>query len=258
MTYEQQEIFQQRLANYSTLKSVQILSALTYFKKECGIHEIAQLTGLSSSTIHRILHEFTECGLAVKVGKKYHYGVMVRSLFEVISDKDFLLEASEGEMDRLNELSRETVHLIVQENMDAVYMAKRGAKNQIGLRSVVGKHVPMYCTSGGKVLMAYQSEGWLTDYFACTPLEKLTENTITDEALLREELRAIRAQGYAVDNSEHNPDVVCVAAPIFFHDGRLACTIGIATPKYRMTDENLERFIAESVHSAKIITEQLK
>lgn len=258
MTYEQQEMFQKRLKDYTTLKSVQVLSALAFYKKECGINEIAQLTGLSGSTIHRILHEFIDCGLAVKVGKKYRCGVMVRSLFEVITDDDYLLEASEQEMDRLNDLTKETVHLIVQENNDAVYLDKRGAQNQIGIRSVVGKHVPMYCTSGGKVLMAYQSQEWLDDYFAHTAMEKLAENTITDRKKMEEELASIRKQGYAVDNSEHNPDVVCVAAPVFFPDGKIACTIGVATPKYRMTSEKLTCFIEESVRSARAITEKLK
>lgn len=49
MTFEQQEMFQKRLMNYSTLKSVQILSALAFFKKECGINDIAQLTNLSTA-----------------------------------------------------------------------------------------------------------------------------------------------------------------------------------------------------------------
>ena len=258
MTFEQQEMFQKQLMNYSTLKSVQILSALAFFKKECGINDIAQLTNLSSSTIHRILHEFVSCGLAVKVGTKYRYRVMLRSLFVVITDDNYLLKASELEMDRLNNLTKETVHLIVQENCDAVYLDKREAQNQIGLQSVVGKHVPMYCTSGGKVLMAYQSRAWLDNYYAHTELKKLTETTITDPEKMAEELAQIRKQGYALDNSEHNPDVVCIAAPVFFPDGKPACTIGVATPKYRMTREKMDLFIEESVRSAKAISENLK
>lgn len=258
MTYEQQEMFQKKLGGYASLKSVQVLSALAFFQKECGIHDIAELTGLSSSTIHRILCEFIGCGLAVKIRKKYHCGVMVRALFQVVTDDNYLLKASEREMDRLNDLTKETVHLIGQENCDAVYLAKREAQNQIGLRSIVGKHVPLYCTSGGKLLLAYQSGEWLQAYYDRIPLEKLTENTLVTPEALEEELARIKKQGYAVDNSEHNPDVVCVAAPVFFPDGKLACTIGVATPKYRMTDEKMQLFIQESVQSAKAITELLK
>lgn len=258
MTYEQQEMFQKKLRDFATLKSVQVLSALVFFQKECGIQDIAQLTGLSTSTIHRILCQFIGCGLAVKIGKKYHYGAMVRALFQVVIEDDYLLKAAEREMDRLNDLTKETVHLIGQENCDAVYLAKREAQNQVGLRSIVGKHIPMYCTSGGKLLLAYQSAQWLQDYCDRVPLKKLTDNTITSREELEEELSRIKKLGYAVDNCEHNPDVVCVAAPVFFPDGKLACTIGMATPKYRMTEEKMRLFIEESIRSAKAISERLK
>ena len=106
--------------------------------------------------------------------------------------------------------------------------------------------------------MAYQSQAWLDNYYTQTELVRLTETTITDRKKMADELAQIRKQGYALDNSEHNPDVVCVAAPVFFPDGKAACTIGVATPKYRMTREKMDLFIAESVRSAKAISENLK
>ena len=258
MTEEQQSMFQKRMADCSTLKSVQVLSALVFYKKECGIQDLASVTGLSNSTIHRILQEFTECGLAVKMGKKYRYGILVRSLFGELKDADLLLEAAEGEADRLNELTKETIHIIVRENMEAVYADKRDAKNQIGLKSIIGKRIPMYCTSGGKVLMAHQPPEWLEEYFATVPLTKLTENTVTCREELMKQLDDIKTNGYAVDVGEHNYEVVCVAAPVYFADGSVACTIGVSTPRYRMTDEKLRFFIEQSMRSARIITEKLK
>lgn len=258
MTYEQQQIFQKQIKSFASLKSIQVLSALTYFKEDCGINDIAALTELPVSTVHRVLQEFVVSGLAVKNGKKYGCGVILRPLFESITDEDYLTKASGSEMDRLNNLTKETIHLIIKENTDAVYLAKRSAQNQVNIRSMVGKHVPMYCTSGGKLLMAYQSEKWLDEYFEKVDVKKLTDYTIYDRAALEEEFSKIREQGYAVDYREHNPDVVCVAAPVFFSDGRIACTIGVATPQYRMNSEKMAMFIEQSVYSAKVITKKLK
>lgn len=258
MTSEQQLEYQERLGKFSSLKAVQILGAISFMKKECGINEISRLTALSKSTVHRVLQELVGSGLVVKEGKKYHSGVMLRSLFETINEANFLVEAAKDEMDRLNDLTLETIHIIIRENTDAVYLAKRNAKSQIGLRSVVGKHIPLYCTSGGKVLLAYQSEKWLEEYFSTVPRDKLTDHTIVDETLLRAELQKVREQGYALDNGEHNPEVICVAAPLFFADGKIAGTIGVSTPKYRISEEKLELFIRESMASAEVITNRLK
>ena len=68
MTYEQQQLFQNQIRAFTSLKSIQVLSALAFFKEDCGINDIAALTELPVSTIHRVLQEFVESGLAVKNG----------------------------------------------------------------------------------------------------------------------------------------------------------------------------------------------
>ncbi|MDD7201646.1 MAG: IclR family transcriptional regulator [Sphaerochaetaceae bacterium] len=257
MNVDQQKEIQAKLLCYSSLKAIQILSAMAFRKKECGINDIGQLTSLPASTIHRVLQELVECGLVVKIRTKYRVGTMAKVLFQLFDDDDYVLDAASLEMTRLNDLTCETVHLIALENTDAVYIAKREAKNQIGLRSVVGKHIPLYCTSGGKLLLAFQNEKWIDLYLETVPRAKLTDHTIIDKDELLKELEKVRKQGYAVDRSEHNPEVVCVAAPIFYPSGQIACTIGVATPKYRITEEKLEQFLQEVLVSARRITEKL-
>ena len=54
----------------------------------------------------------------------------------------------------LNDLSLETIHLIGEEDMEAIYLAKLGAKSSVGLHSAVGKRIPLHCTGGGKAILA--------------------------------------------------------------------------------------------------------
>ena len=68
----------------------------------------------------------------------------------------------------------------------------------------------------------------------------------------------IRQQGYSLDNREHNPDIVCIAAPIFGIDGNLAGTIGISAPDYRFSPEKACSFAEEVKRSAAAITEKLQ
>ncbi|UQT49259.1 hypothetical protein M5E87_04935 [Flavonifractor plautii] len=50
----------------------------------------------------------------------------------------------------LNDLSLETIHLIGEEDMEAIYLAKLGAKSSVGLHSAVGKRIPLHCTGVGR------------------------------------------------------------------------------------------------------------
>jgi len=66
-----------------------------------------------------------------------------------------------------------------------------------------------------------------------------TPKTITTEVRLRAELDAIRAQGYAVDDVENEPDIRCVGAPIFDHTGAVVAAASISGPITRVTEERV-------------------
>lgn len=54
------------------------------------------------------------------------------------------------------------------------------------------------------------------------------------------ELSRVRAQGYAVDNEEHEPGIRCVAAPIRNHIGEVIAAISISGPAIRLTMKRIE------------------
>jgi DNA-binding IclR family transcriptional regulator len=54
-------------------------------------------------------------------------------------------------------------------------------------------------------------------------------------------LAEIRRRGYALDNTEHEPDVKCVAVPVWNHRREVAGAISVAGPA-----ERIEKLIAET------------
>lgn len=244
---------------YSSMKALRLLAALAEQAGDCSLADLAAATGLSSSSAYRILQEMQQCGFALKDNdtKRYRAGFNARLLAIELQKTNFLYEAAKEEMDRLNNISLETIHLIGQDGMDAIYLAKRGAKSSVGLRSAVGKHIPMYCTGGGKALLAWKDKSWLEEYMTKVKMESFTSQTIiTPQALLRE-LEVIRIQGYAMDNHEHHSDVVCVAAPIFDIGNAAVASIGISAPDYRFPLEKALSYKDEVLRSAAAITEKL-
>ena len=251
---------QEQMKEYSALKALQIILALAEQKGWVNISYIAEATGLSPSTVHRILQELQACGFVSKnkEARQYKLGMGMMNIALKVNMSDYLLEAAQEEMIRLNELSLETIHLIAPDNDKAVYIGKMDAKNQIQLRSRIGWKIPLQCTSGGKLILAYHSREWVDSYLNYNPLKQYTNNTIIHKETLHRELELIRQQGYSLDNREHNPDIVCIAAPIFGIDGNLAGTIGISAPDYRFSPEKACSFAEEVKRSAAAITEKLQ
>jgi IclR family acetate operon transcriptional repressor len=61
---------------------------------------------------------------------------------------------------------------------------------------------------------------------------------------LKEHLKTVRTQGYAIDDEEKERGIRCVAAPIFNETGKAVAAISISGPAFRVTkkvvQENLD------------------
>ena len=187
---------QELMRTYSSMKALQLLVALADCEGEISLAQLSAATGIPPSSTHRILQEMQHCGFVIKdeVKKCYRAGFEARLLALQLQKTNFLYEAARGEMAYLNDLSLETIHLIGEEDMEAIYLAKLGAKSSVGLHSAVGKRIPLHCTGGGKAILAWKSESWLENYLAHVKRERFTGKTLTDaEDLRRERSTRLRA-----------------------------------------------------------------
>lgn len=251
---------QEKMLNYSSMKPLQILSAMLDKNQTMRIQELTEETGLSQSTIHRIIQELLACGYVIKddATKTYGLGLSTWLLSLKAKETNYLQLLADDEMNRLNKLSGETIHLIALDREEAVYIGKKEALCQIQLKSRVGWHIPLGCTGGGKAILAFKPTEWVDNYLKTNPLKKYTEKTITDKPLFFKELERIREQGYSIDDHEHNVDIVCIASPIFDKDENVIGTIGISAPDYKFPVEKAKSYADEVKKSASLISEKLK
>ena len=64
-------------------------------------------------------------------------------------------------------------------------------------------------------------------------LARYTPRTISSLIELKENLATVRRQGYAIDNAEHEEDILCVAAPVRDHRGEVVAAISLSIPTIR-------------------------
>ena len=83
--------------------------------------------------------------------------------------------------------------------------------------------------------------GSAKEWLAHIPAERtrFQPNTITDLDAIVEELRRTRRRGYAIDNSERDPNVRCVGVPVYNSAGKLVAGVSTSGPAITMTDEKL-------------------
>jgi DNA-binding IclR family transcriptional regulator len=126
----------------------------------------------------------------------------------------------------------------------------------IKLFSEIGKTFPLHCTGLGKALLAFSSDGTVYKFLE-TPLEAITEKSITNPELFKRELTLIRDQGYAVDAEEITRGIMCVAAPIFGLNDKMVGAISLTFPVYINDDRGIKPEIEAIKKYAVIISRSL-
>lgn len=125
-------------------------------------------------------------------------------------------------------------------NNRVVYVDRYASENAMTVYTNIGDSPLPHCTAHGKALLAYLTIEEIEEIIK-EGFEKFTENTITDEKKLLEELRNIREKGYAFDNEERMAGVRCIAAPVFSSRKEVIGVIGISGMAHNITMNKVEQ-----------------
>ena len=143
----------------------------------------------------------------------------------------------------LMEESGETVFLGAEDNGRMVFLDAAETSTSIRTTARLGRsHKPMYCSGLGKALLASYPEGKVREIISRDGFVGVTENTVKSFDELRKELERTRARGYALDNREGDPNLICVAAPIRNQMDEAIGSVSIATPFFKMDTDRQKAF----------------
>ena len=131
----------------------------------------------------------------------------------------------------------ETAHYAVLDGASVVYRAKVDPPTgALRLTSTVGGRNPAHSTAVGKLLLAYalSDVAAVREWVGERELPRRTDHTLTSAEALAAELSTTRARGYAVDDQENEPGVVCVAVPVFLASpSRPSGAVSVSAPSSR-------------------------
>lgn len=245
-----------------TIQSVdrawQILEHLAARGGCAGLSELARDMGLSRSTVHGLLATMQSHGVVAQdADRNYILGIKLFELGNKAVSRLDLRNLAGPALQRLVNQFQETVHLVLNDGLEVVYIDKRESSQSIQIVSRIGQRLPAYCTAVGKVMLAYKTESDLDRLLEGAELRPMTRFTITDKQKLKAHLREIRKQGYALDQEEIAEGLRCVAAPIWDYSNQVVAAMSIAGASVRMTDEKMQRATQAILQAAADVSHQL-
>ncbi len=113
---------------------------------------------------------------------------------------------------------------------EVLYLERRVGHPAAMVTEVVGRRVPLHCTSIGKVLLAFLPTSERESLIGTLSLDAYTPNTIVDPKKLKKELDDVVRRGYAVDSQEFHLGSSCVGAPIRGYEGRVVAALSLMLP----------------------------
>ncbi len=225
-------------------RAISILKCFNERKRELKLSEISDELGLNKSTVHGIINTLKKHGLIEQDEntQKYKLGLYLIGLGELVVNSIDVRAIGYPIIEEVCRTLEETVHAVVLDCTDVVYIDKKECDNSVRISTKIGSRNPAYCTADGKVMLAYLD---LKKQTIIIPddIPKFTKNTITNKDDIIEGLAVIKERGYAIDNEEYETGLVCVAAPVFDHSGAVKYAISVTGPSLRMTQEKISESI---------------
>jgi len=226
-------------------RGLAILSAFRSGRPLLGVSEIGREIGLGRSTTHRYVATLATLGYLQQDGatKKYRLGPRVLDLgFSAINSME-LREVAAPHLRRLSDDTGYTVNMAILDGLDIVYVERcrstQAGQREIDLNLHVGARLPAYCTSLGKVLLAWLPPAEQSAALAGIDFSRRGPNTITSRSALVAELKRVRADGFAINNEELAYGLRSIAAPILAHDGAAPAAINLAVHRTMVSMEDL-------------------
>ncbi|WP_238532948.1 IclR family transcriptional regulator [Halalkalicoccus jeotgali] len=217
-------------------------------------HDGARVTELSNelewpkSTVHSHLETLKNAGYIVKNGDSYQLGFRFLDLGEHVKYRSDVYMMIEPRLDSLANNTGERVQFVISEHGDCVYARIAEGEHAVSTGSRLGRRRHMlHATAAGKSILAFTDREEVREIIESKGLPELTENTITNEDALFEELAEVRERGYAFNYEEHIEGLRAVAAPVQKPDGTVVGAISVSGPAHRMHGESFTKKLPENI-----------
>ena len=225
-------------------KGLRILSLFDEQRSSWRVSDLAVAAGLPMPTAYRVVMTLTSEGYLDHLPNgEYRPGVRTLTLGMAALRSLDLVGIATPKLQDLGQRTGETVNLAVLSGDRVLYLVRLRNSDLVTANIQVGSTLPAVHTSIGKLLLAYLDEADLEARITDTSFSANSgPNAKLSLAELREELRAIRDQGWAMQDEELAYGLRSVAGPVTGPDGRVVAGVNLAV---QARDWSTQRIIRE-------------
>ncbi|MEO7160591.1 MAG: IclR family transcriptional regulator [Polaromonas sp.] len=222
-----------------TLRLFSLLEAIATKDQMFSLQALAEEIHIPKPTLHRMLQQLEAAGLLERSADGRHYGtgVRLRRLAENLLLNDILHGARHAVLRHLVDEVGESCNLTALTGSEVIYLDRVETAAPLRFYLHPGSRVPAHCSASGKVFLSEMTSSQRQRLLAHAPLEAYTPKTLTHMEQLEKEFKQVKRQGFALDNEEFLPGLLCVAVLVPNASGRSNLCVAVQAPIMRLTLE---------------------
>ena len=230
-----------------------VLDAFDGSHRHQNLASMARRCELPLTTTHRLVNELVVHGALVRVADgSYEIGSKLWRLGILASLHSDLRELALPYMEDIYQLANDAVQIGVLDGLKCLIVERIAGSKTLEVISKPGARLPLHASGVGKILLAYGTKD--LQQAALETLDKYTGRTITDAAVLSNQLKRIKTQGFAHSQEELAEGATSLAVPIYGYGNKVIAALGIVTP---VSNRDIERTVSVLKVSAAALSKKL-
>ncbi|HEY7924571.1 MAG TPA: IclR family transcriptional regulator C-terminal domain-containing protein [Vicinamibacteria bacterium] len=225
----------------SLARGLQVIRAFGRERPVLTIAEVARLTSMSRAAARRCLHTLGVLGYVAGDGGRYALAPRVLALGHAYLGSAPVAQAAQPVLERVAERLHESCSLAVLDADEIVYVARAATRRIMAVGLAVGSRLPAYCTSMGRVLLAFASDAERSAYLRRVKPVRHTPHTTVGRRALAAELSRVRSAGYAIVDQELELGLRSMAVPVRRPDQAVVAAMNVGVHAARVESETLRR-----------------
>jgi len=219
----------------TVIKGLKILELMVNSPEPLSITEVARFSDLSKSNAYRMLRVLQAEGFLIQNedSKTFMPSLKIWELGNTVIARRHFVDEAFGVLRWIADETGEAVHLALYDNGQAVTISQIESRQAVRAYTEVGGRAPAYTVATGKAILAFKPASEIESI--CRRLHQVTQHTITQPQLLRDQLRDIRQSRIAYNDEEWQIGVRGLAAPVLDRNNIAVLAIGLCGPASRVT-----------------------
>lgn len=240
-------------------KFMRVLQLVADSEGPVNVATLMRATGYPRPTVHRIVAALMAEGLVINnlQNASLALGPQLIQLASKSWGRSELRLAALDALTRLRDQTGETVHLAVPVQNAMVFIEKLESPGAVRMSSGIGTTVSMHATSVGKAYLAALDEASYAPLLQELPLVHKTARTAATHQELHALVQQVRERGWAIDDEENEPGVVCFGAAIRDAQGKPIAAISVSTLLFRQKPDLQAAYVTPVLEAAQQISQRI-